>query len=364
MHLLDRQTARKFLTLLVLSLLTAGLYQARWVVLEFVIAVLVAYLLDPLVRFLQRHSLLFRNLRGPAVIEVYLVLLILIACVFHGAAPQLMKEPGRIVQNVSGFLDSLSSGDVANGISSKAGWSNDQALRLKAFLSEHRADLDKVIQEVEQVMPGLIEGLLLVPILAIFFLSDGRRIANGFIELAARWSNRNRLHRLASELDTTLREYIKTKVTLSGLSLLFYFIALLALRIPHALGLSVLGAVLEFIPVVGWVAAAATILSVAILNQSHWIWMAALLGLWRIAQDYINAPRVMGRHLEIHPLMSIFGLMVGWEISGIIGVYLSVPLMAVIGAIWRTSLSSEEVTQNVEAQEISSSVHQAVGISE
>jgi predicted PurR-regulated permease PerM len=82
-------------------------------------------------------------------------------------------------------------------------------------------------------------------------------------------------------------------------------------------------------------AAAATITGAGAVAHAHWIWMLALLGIWRVLMDYWIAPRVMGRELEIHPLLAIFTLMVGGAIGGIIGVYLSVPLVATLRVIYR-----------------------------
>ncbi len=110
---------------------------------------------------------------------------------------------------------------------------------------------------------------------------------------------------------------------------------MLLLNFPHAIALGFLGGVLEFIPAAGWMISAAAIIGVGVLTHSHWIWMAVLLGIWRVVQDYYNSPRVMGHQLEIHPLMTIFAVMVGWEVGGIVGIYLLVPLIAAIHAIWR-----------------------------
>jgi len=71
------------------------------------------------------------------------------------------------------------------------------------------------------------------------------------------------------------------------------------------------------------------------VNHLHWIWMAALLGLWRLIQDYFATPRVMGSHLKIHPLAAIFALLVGAELGGIVGIYLAVPLTASLRVILR-----------------------------
>jgi predicted PurR-regulated permease PerM len=58
--------------------------------------------------------------------------------------------------------------------------------------------------------------------------------------------------------------------------------------------LASLGGLLEFIPVVGWTSTFAVIVGVGIVNHSHWLCMAVLLALWRVIQDYLAMPRIMG----------------------------------------------------------------------
>ena len=57
--------------------------------------------------------------------------------------------------------------------------------------------------------------------------------------------------------------------------------------------------------------------------------------------DYFISPRILGKNLEIHPLMVLFAVMVGGEIGGIVGIYMSIPLMVVIRVIWRRCVSSD-----------------------
>ena len=63
--------------------------------------------------------------------------------------------------------------------------------------------------------------------------------------------------------------------------------------------------------------------------------MAVFLGTWRVVQDYVSSPRIMGNKLEMHPLTAIFAVLVGAEIAGVTGVYLSVPIMASVRILWR-----------------------------
>jgi predicted PurR-regulated permease PerM len=128
----------------------------------------------------------------------------------------------------------------------------------------------------------------------------------------------------------------------------------LVLGFPYAIALGLLGGALEFLPVVGWIISAAAILTVGFLTHSHWIWMAGLLVLWRLVQDYVNSPRIMGENVKLQPLTVVFALMVGGEVGGIAGVYLSVPTVAVLRIVWLecfparpppTALSDEQLAQ-------------------
>ena len=131
-----------------------------------------------------------------------------------------------------------------------------------------------------------------------------------------------------------LANYARTQLALAGLSFVFYSACMLFLRFPYAIALGALGGVLEFLPAVGWIASAAAILTIGFLTHAHWIWMAALLILWRIVLNYAISPRIMGNSLQLQPFTILFALMVGGQVGGIAGVYLSVPAVAVLRVIW------------------------------
>ena len=93
---------------------------------------------------------------------------------------------------------------------------------------------------------------------------------------------------------------------------------------------------MEFIPVVGPLAAGVVILAVALLmSYPHWLVLFAFLIAWRLIQDYVISPRIMGKSMELHPLAAIFGVLAGAEIAGVLGVYLSIPVMASLRIVWR-----------------------------
>ena len=340
----DRRTADILLTILFFAVVCAALYSARRIILIFVLAVFFTYLIDPVAKFLQQHSLLFRNLRGPAVVEVYLAFVIVIAVLGYTLAPGLARNTVKLVDEVPVMLDGLSSGEVATELGEKYGWSEAQEFRFRAFLARHKEDIQGLVRVVDRYLSDaaqVLGSLLLIPVLAIFFLRDGDHIADGLIQMFFPRNRQPGIRAVANELHVMLTQYIRAQVLLCGLSFAFYAAAMLLLRFPHAIALAVVGGLLEFLPAMGWISTFAAITSVGIVNHSHWIWMAVLLGIWRLVQDYFTSPRIMGRHLEIHPLAAIFAVLVGGEIGGIVGIYLAVPFMASMGVIWRLCTGAE-----------------------
>jgi predicted PurR-regulated permease PerM len=330
----DRRTLNVLMTALLFGLVLAIAYVARAVIVIFAFSILFAYLINPIVRFLQRHSLFFRNLRGPHVAEAYLALLILLGLIIHNLAPQLVPGVMQLVRDSPAMMENVYSGDIALDMGHRNGWDEAQSLRAKAFLQQRRERIRGLVESVQQFVSVAFGGIVLIPILGLFFLSDGEKLANGVIQLVSTRESYEEAKALAADLDDMLRHYIRAKVILALLSLLFCSVAMLFLGYPHALALGLMAGVLEFIPVAGWITALIAIATAGMLTHSHWIWMAALLGLWRVVMDYGIAPRVMGHELEIHPLLAIFTVMIGGAVGGIVGIYLSVPLVAALRVIW------------------------------
>jgi hypothetical protein len=153
MSVLDRQTAKVLLTILVFALALAIVYVARTVFVVFVFSILFAYLIDPVVRFLQRHSLFFKNLRGPHILEAYLALLILIAVAIHGLDPGFFRHAAGVIRGLPALSEEISTGEIATKIGDKYGWTDAQELRLKSFLIQHHERIRGVLENGQRIVP-------------------------------------------------------------------------------------------------------------------------------------------------------------------------------------------------------------------
>ncbi len=141
---------------------------------------------------------------------------------------------------------------------------------------------------------------------------------------------------MLSDLNQMLAHFIRAQLILAALSLVIYVSFMSAMEVPYALVLGTAGGMLEFIPVVGPLVAAAMIMSASLLlGYPHWLILLIFLAAWRMVQDYVVSPRIMGKSMELHPLGAIFGVLAGGEIAGVLGIYLSIPVMASLRIVWR-----------------------------
>ena len=121
--------------------------------------------------------------------------------------------------------------------------------------------------------------IVLIPILAVFFLKDGRKVTERLLDMVERAPQKRFLTGITDDLDEMLAHYIRTQLVLAGLSLAAYIGVLSLLRVPYAAAVGAVAGVLEFIPVVGPLVGAAAILGVAFLaNYHHVLIAAAFLG--------------------------------------------------------------------------------------
>src|SRR6202007_2392269 len=110
----DRRPASILLTILLFLLVLAVVYVARTVIIIFAFSILFAYLINPIVRFLQQHSLFFKNLRGPHVLEAYLAIVVLTALFSPGVFSDFRRSAGHLLKEIPALTDTVASGEIAS----------------------------------------------------------------------------------------------------------------------------------------------------------------------------------------------------------------------------------------------------------
>ncbi len=343
MFAIDDRTGNAVTTVALFLIAASVLYLARGAFFVLLLSLLLAYLLEPAVALVQRHLQLGKNNRTWAIVLVYLIGILMVVTLGYEFGPHVIAEIKDLNAALPQLLQDLSSGKTATDIGTKHGFSSVDQQRVHGWLAGNHDLVARLLERVAgsaAYVTTRTVWLFAIPILAIFILRDGRQLVDGIVESAGRYRDQTGVKRILRRVDTMLAKYIRAQLALAALSFAFYSVIMLILGFPYAIALGVLGGALEFLPAVGWIASAAAILTIGFVTHAHWIWMAGLLLLWRLVQDYVNSPRIMGDNLELQPLTVIFALMVGGQLGGIAGLYLSVPAVAVLRIVWLECFSA------------------------
>lgn len=346
MFAFDDRTGNVITTVAVFLGVGAIVYLARGTFLILLVALLLSYVLEPVVSWVERHQPFGRASRSWAIAEVYLAGTALVAGVIYKAGPGVVAQLRKFYEANIELLKGLSAGHMPSAPAELA-LSVTQQDQINGWLARHHEQIVRLFERgatSAAFVAGTGLWLLVAPVIAIFILRDGRSM----FESLRKNAQPKTAVRILLRVDTMLARYIRAQLALSALSFLFYLISMLLLGFPYALPLALLGGVLEILPAIGWILTASVILLTGFLMHAHWIWMAGLIGLWRLVQDYVNSPRIMGTNLDLQPFIVMIVLMIGGEAGGVAGAYLAVPIAAALRIVWMETQGRREILTKAE----------------
>lgn len=328
---IDSRAARAAWTVFLLGLLLAIVYYLRRVMLLFVLALLFAYLLAPVVDLVHRFITWPRS-RNYSLAIVYSVLIGLL--ILFG-----VLVGNRVAQQASTLATEFPA--LEQGLEKRLQepgppWLQPVKQYILEQVKERAAVLPLIQNAARHVLAVLSSAILivLIPILSFFFLKDGKELrdqALGVFSPTRRviWED------IAGDVHVLLGQFIRALVILALATFAVYGIFFSVAGVPYSVLLAAIAGGLECIPMFGPLAAAAIIVAVAVVTgYGHVLLILGFLGGYRIFQDYILSPHLMSSGGGLHPLLVIFGVLAGEEIAGVPGMFLSVPVLATLRVIY------------------------------
>lgn len=335
MKFLDKKTAQALTTVVVFALIFVFVYSAWRIIICFLFAIFFAYLLEGPVARLQRW---LRGSRNAAITVMYAIFVAGLILVGARIAPPVIQEAQSLMQKSPQLAQQISGGEIAQRVGSQHGWSAETTERIQSFLMNHRGEIISATQRLVLSAARTLQGLwwlFLVPILAIFFLKDGRKFGDLIINSVEDGRNRQIVSSTVEQMSSMLGDFLRAQLLLSVLAMVVLTIVLSIMRVPYAVAVGPAAGALEFIPVVGPILGGFLVWGVAFLvGYKHLFLLFIVLLVWRGVQDYVSSPRILGDKLKLHPLLVLFGVLAGGEVAGVIGVFLSIPVLATLRILW------------------------------
>jgi predicted PurR-regulated permease PerM len=193
---------------------------------------------------------------------------------------------------------------------------------------------------------GLVFQVLTIGLFTFYLVADGPRFRRGVCSLLPPRIQRDLLAAWEVAIDKT-GGYLYSRLLLAIINATFSFIVLQALGIPFAAPLALWqGLVSQFIPVVGTYIAAAVPLLVALL-EDPWkaLWFLIFVIVYQQIENYLLAPRITAKTMQLHPAVAFGAALAGGSISGLLGAFMALPAAAVIQSTISTYLKRHEVVE-------------------
>ena len=327
----DRRAARITWTVALVAVALLAVYSIRKTLFIFLLSVFFSYMVYPAVKRLSQYTPK-RFSHSAATATVFAAIVLLVAGFVALIGPPIADQASALGTKLPGLVKDP---HVLDRIPLPT-WLDPFRARATAFIQEQVTSGNSVAlpiaKQVGHVAVGIASNLIyviLIPILSFLLIKDATAMRDGFLDWVQAGGHGAMWTRIVEGLDVLLGRYIRSLLILSGATLTIYSIVLSVASVPYAMLLAALAGVLEFIPVIGPLAAAVVCLVVSGLGgYEHLLLLLGFIIVYRLFQDYVLNPYLMSDGVEVPPLLVLFGLLAGEEIGGVVGIFLSVPALA------------------------------------
>ena len=331
---IDRHAARCTFTAILVVLAMYLVYLVRQTLFIFILALLFAYLLTPLVNLLDRVLPTSRS-RTPALALAYLIFVGVAVLMGIEIGSRIVDQANRLARElppiVMNWIRTPSSSETINDIKNKV--VEQVETEVGKWSTEVLSALPQAGLKFINVASNLI-FLVIIPVLSFFFLQGGEAIREHMLDMVEAGPRRALLDDVLEDTHLLLAHYMRAQAMMSLAAFTAYSIFFAIIGVPYGILLAATACLLEIIPMIGPLTASVAILAIAGVAGSHVLAVLIFLVAYRMAADYILSPHLMGQGVQLHPLLVLFGVFAGAEVAGIAGTFLSVPVLALARIVY------------------------------
>jgi predicted PurR-regulated permease PerM len=337
-------STKRIVVVVLLVLLALVIYRFNAVIPPLMIAFLVAFVLDPIVDFITARLHLSRGLAASLVFFVLILGMLgtlaapaTIVPSIARAVRALQIDVIRIITDIGAFFERPLE---------IRGYSLDLSQLYQELSGMLRTFVGSVAQGTIDVVLEVASGafwLIIILIAAYYLVKDGDRLVEQLDDLAPP-GYRDDFVRLRKQITAVWNAFLRGQLVMGLLMVAITTVAAMAVGLPYAFVLGLFAGVAEFVPNLGPILALIPAVLLALFQGSSFLplsnfWFAVLVtGMYLVIQQVegnLLLPRVMGSSLNLHPLVVLFGIIVGGSLAGILGMLLAAPFLATLRVVGR-----------------------------
>ncbi len=325
------------------------------ILLPFVLAIFVAYILNPLISKISKFEIKGKKLpKFTTVLIVYILLGIAVYTFLTIFLPELYLELSKLGKVIGEDLNLYKEAHLLNvtdkllhyfkyykfsiGELDLIQLLHSTTTQISDFIRTQLINFISEVQMLAQRIFGFAFNFVLVLMIAGFILIDAKKIRNFFVYLIIP-KHRAAFEIFLDKVDSGLSGVIRGQFIICLVNAVLTLIGLITLNIKFALVLASLAGILSIIPIFGSILSTVPIALVALMNSVNTCILAVL---WIVIVHALEAnilnPKIIGNSAKIHPLLVILALITGEHYYGILGALLAVPTISIISTIFETLL--------------------------
>ena len=295
------------------------------------IALFLAVGLDPAVTWLQNRGMR----RGLAVVVTVAVVLLFVGGFLAAAVPPLVDQGTELVDELPTYLDKVGeTSPFLRDLDDRLGVTKRIEGLTSAGGDAPTPDPDQVVG-VAKVVFGGIASTITVLVLSLYFLASLPKLKRTAYRLVPR-SRRGRFALLSDEILARIGSYLLGNLATSFIAGLIAYIFFKLLGVPYPLPLAMFVALTDMLPLVGaTIGAAASVLVAFSVSVPVGLVAGAYFVIYQQFENFVLIPRVMKRAVDVSPIATVVGVLIGASLLGIFGAILAVPIAASLQIIGR-----------------------------
>ncbi|KNF09886.1 putative permease [Gottschalkia purinilytica] len=298
-------------------------------------SIILAYLLNPIVNFLERRKIK----RGLGTLIVYLVLVLILVLLTFSIVPKISSEFEKLIKLLPQYFNKIY--DFSDHLYDKY-YKHIENLpsEFKAFNDVISENLEKiqgmVLMSFKGIMGSIIKSFskvlnfIIIPILTFYFLKD-KDLFKKKACLAIPKKYRREVIRVSREIDMILSKFIRGQLIVATFVGIATTIMLLILGIDFAIIIGIIAGVFDIIPYVGPIIGVIPAIIFALLKSPiRALWVLIMFIVIQQLESNVLSPKIVGESVGLHPVVVLLSLLIGGSYFGILGMLLAVPVTAIL----------------------------------
>lgn len=349
-------TFDKFIRMLGTALLVCGvllmLNYLSGVLLPFFVAWLLAYLLYPIVKFVQYK--LRVPTRALSIIVTFIFIIAVITGVFYLLIPPMIEQFEKLAHVASQYIRQTTNGESFQAVMQQWLHQNrdtvEQIFRRKDVADAIKSAMPKffsVLGQTASIVVSIVASLITL-LYMFFILLDYEHLTTNWIKIFPKkirpfWQS------LMQDVEKELNNYIRGQSLVALIMGILFCIGFTIIGFPMAIGLGILIGIMNMVPYLHTFALLPTAflaaLKAAETGQNYWVVLATAVAVFAIVQVIIDAivtPKVMGKRMGLNPAILLLSLSVWGALLGFIGLLIALPATTIIIAYWKKYVTGDE----------------------